>query len=224
MSKAIHIRTSTTLQSPEIQLRDIGTIVPLNECLIFTEQDSAWKESVNRPVLEDVKKQIKQGKISELYAWDLDRLFRNRNRLKEFMAYCKSYGCKIHTYRQPWLNEINNIPNPWGDIMYELLLNIFGWIAEEESDKKSERVKNSVKHTKNGTVSHKGNRWGRKPFPKQTVDRVTELSKQGLSIRQIANQLVVYDKNKNERKMSKSAVHKILAQITAEKGRLNECP
>ncbi|HWY11347.1 MAG TPA: recombinase family protein [Bacteroidia bacterium] len=212
----IYIRTSTSEQTPELQLRDILPIVN-GEYELFSETLSAWKENVKRPEFENVIKLIKTGKVKHLYAWDLDRLYRNRIKLKELFELAKLFGTTIHTANQQWLENIYKIPAPFNDIMSDLLINLFGWLGAEESKKKSERVKMSVrKDSKGVTRSHNGNRWGRKSFPKQTVTRVLELAKTGASVRQIAKQVNVYDKNKNERPISKSAVHKIIAENIAQ--------
>lgn len=213
--KIIYIRTSTSEQTPQLQLRDILPLV-VGEHEILVEKLSAFKENVKRPVFNSLIELIKKNKVAHIYVWDLDRLYRNRLKLKELFQLCKVYGTTIHSYNQQWLEIINSIPPPFNDIMQDFLINIFGWLGQDESKKKSERVKLAVKKDKHGvTRSHKGTKWGRKSFPKQTIDRVIELANTGQSIRQIANQVTVYDKNRNERKISKSAVHKILSEKSA---------
>jgi DNA invertase Pin-like site-specific DNA recombinase len=206
-----YIRTSTKEQEPELQIADIKKLCPTCDLTFYKEKLSAWKENIKRPVFAEVVSLIKAGRVQHLYVWDLDRIFRNRLRLKEFFLLCKTYNTKIHTVNQTWLEDIHKIPPPFNDMVFDLLLSLFGWIGEEESTKKSNRVKNAIVKSKKGTFSYKGNRWGRKPFPKQTVDRVLELAKTGLSIREIAKQIVAYEKNGTRKKMGKSTVQKILA-------------
>jgi len=217
VGKIIYIRTSTLEQSPELQLKDISTITPLDDGMIYKEQLSAWCENVKRVVFEDILKLIKKHKASDLYVWDLDRIYRNRKRLQEFFILCKSYNCKIHSYRQKWLEDINSIPEPFNEIVNDLLISVFGWIAEEESNKKSERIKLAVrKKTGKKTKSYKGKKWGRRALPKQTVDKVMELHEQGFSIRKIANNVQKWN-NGNSKNISKSVVHKIITQKKREK-------
>ena len=217
MNKIIYIRTSTLEQSPELQLKDIATITPLDDGMIYKEQLSAWCENVKRVVFEDILKLIKKHKASDLYVWDLDRIYRNRKRLQEFFILCKSYNCKIHSYRQKWLEDINSIPEPFNEIVNDLLISVFGWIAEEESNKKSERIKLAVrKKTGKKTKSYKGKKWGRRALPKQTVDKVMELHEQGFSIRKIADNVQKWN-NGNSKNISKSFVHKIIIQKKREK-------
>ncbi len=211
----IYLRSSTREQSPQIQERDILPLVNGNY-EIYTEKLSAWKETVKRPQFEKILALIKTGKVKNLYAWDLDRFYRNRLRLKELFQLAKIYGTTIHTYNQQWLEDINKIPKPFDEIMMELLINLLGWQGSEESKKKSERVKMAVRIDSKGvTRSYNGNKWGRKSFPKQTIARVLQLSKTGASVRQISKQINVYDQNKNERPISKSAVHKIISLNSA---------
>lgn len=221
----IYIRTSTSEQTPELQLKDILPMV-LGEYEIYTEQQSAYKENVKRPEFDKIIQLIKTGKVKHLYAWDLDRLHRNRSRLKELFQLAKIYGTSIHTYNQQWLEEINKIPAPFNDIMSDLLINLFGWLGQDESKKKSERVKLAVrKDSKGVTRSYHGNKWGRKGFPKQTINRVLELVGSGKSIREIAGLVTVYDRNKNERLISKSAVHNIISEFKRkERGQTDLSP
>jgi len=77
--KAIYIRVSTEEQNPENQLKDCLSIAG-NESKVFEEQLSAFKDK-ERPVFKYIEDEIKRGKITELYCWDWDRLFRNRKKL-----------------------------------------------------------------------------------------------------------------------------------------------
>lgn len=208
----IFIRTSTTEQTPQIQLADIHTL-NCSDAEIYTEQMSAWKENAKRPVFESIKILIRKKEVSDIYVWDLDRLYRNYKRLTEFFQLCKVYDCKIHSYRQPFLNEIYNVPDPFGEIIQDMMIKIFAWLGQSESDKRSDRVKMAVRRRSDGTYSHLGAKWGRKSLPKQTVDRVIELGAEGNSIREICKIVKIYNEDKGHgRFISIGAVQKILAQ------------
>lgn len=213
---AFYIRCSTLEQEPELQIKDIKTICE-QPFELYKENQSAWAENTIRPVFSSIISLIKKRKITNLYVWDLDRIYRNRKRLQEFFILCKTYDCKVHSYRQNWLEDINSIPAPFNEIVFDLLINITGWMGQDESQKKSERVKMAVKKRNNGTFSYKGNKWGRKALPKQTIDRVLEFHQQGKSIREIASLVKIYDKHNNGKQISKSAVHKILVGNSTEK-------
>ena len=218
MMKIALLRTSTLDQTPALQLRDIKSIANGEELTEFSEQVSAWKNDTKRPVFDECVSLIRKGKVSDIYVWDLDRIHRNRKKLKEFFILCKITNTKVHSYNQAWLESINSIQPPFDEIVKDLMINLIGWLGEDESQKKSARVLMSVRK-KDGmkTLSYKGNVWGRKPLPPQTVTRVMGLHKSGRTIREIAAEVIIYDRNNNGRNISKSAVHKIIAQNVAEK-------
>lgn len=215
--KYLFIRTSTTEQEPTLQINDCCKAFDLYDYVLIQEKDSAYKENAKRLSFESLKKSIINGKVTELYVWDLDRLFRNRKKLIEFLAMCKSYNTKVLSYNQQWLQAIQQLQAPFDEIMFDFMLSIMGWLSEDESLKKSNRVKLAIKKTTNGTISYKGNKWGRKPMSKQIVNKILELAEAGMSIRNIAKTVQIYDANNNGRPISKSAVHKTIKQFSIEK-------
>jgi DNA invertase Pin-like site-specific DNA recombinase len=216
--RIIYIRTSTSEQTPELQLNDISSLVNIDECICFKEQESAYKTEVNRPEFEKIRALIYKRQVSDLYVWHLDRLFRNRKKLIDFLLLCKMNSVIIHSYKQVWLESLNRIPEPFNEMVYDMMIQIFGFIAEEESSTKSARIKNAVRRSYAGkTKCHTGNLWGRKPFSKQTVKKVLEFRAQGKSIREIAAVVIVYDFNNNGKNISKTSVQKIIADNSLEK-------
>jgi len=210
MRSAIYIRCSTEGQEPDNQLSQVQEMCGKN-VPVYKENASAWKIELGRPTFDKLLGKIHKGQIDHIYVWDLDRIYRNRLTLVRFIEACRANRCKIHSFRQQWLEDINNIPEPWNQIIYDFMCNIMGWMAEEESNKKSERVRAAMRIKKGKTISYKGNWWGRKPLPKQTRDRIIELHTKGESMRTIANEVVTWV-NGNPKKISKSAVHKIISQ------------
>ncbi len=206
MKVAIYIRTSTEEQNPKNQLKDCISITPSKKYLLFEEKQSAFKDT-NREQFNKVLALIKSRECSDLVVWDLDRVYRNRLKLKSFFELCKLYNCKIHSFRQAWLEDIHNTPEPWNDIIYDLMINILGWMAEDESKKKSDRVKAAVRNKDGKTISYKGNKWGRKQLSTFKINKIYELRKQGVSIRKIAEVLEI----------SIGVVHKYLAKDIEDK-------
>lgn len=203
---AIYIRTSTTEQNPENQLRECLSINRYGDYDLFSDQQSAWKDNIEREQFSKLKKGIKSNKYSHLIVWDLDRIYRNRKRLIQFFEYCKIYNCKVHSYRQKWLEDLHTIPEPFNEIMHGLMLQLMGWLAEDESNKKSQRVKAAVRKKGNQTVSYKGNRWGRKPVSTFKKNLVKKLNAEGKSIRNIAKEV----------NLSVGAVHKTVKEFNIE--------
>lgn len=158
----VYIRTSTEEQTPELQLKDCNILLEklsIKDYEIISDKQSAWKD-VDREGFDKIAKAIKSREVKNLICWDLDRLFRNRKKLIEFFQFCKIYKCKIYSARQDWLESLNKMPEPFNEIMFDLMLSIMGWLAEEESTKKSQRVKNAVVKEDGITKSYKGKRWG----------------------------------------------------------------
>ena len=212
----IYIRTSTEEQNPKNQLEDCKKLAEklnLKDFEILEERKSAFKDNVKREIFNSIKKAIQKGEVKNLIVWDLDRLYRNRVKTVEFIRNYSKLGLRVYSYRQDWFERFNDIPEPFNEIMSDLMLQIVSWMAEEESKKKGERVKLAVrKEEGKPTKSYKGNVWGRKPLSQSTINQILQLHKQGLSIRKIARQVLYYDKNNNKKNVSIAVVHKIISQ------------
>ncbi len=209
----IYIRTSTDEQTPENQIKSCEKL-GIGEYELFQDKQSAFTDIKNREGFEKARQLIKRGSIKHFIVWDLDRIYRNRIRLKEFFQYCKLYNCEIHSVNQQWLEELNKIPAPFNEIMHDLMLNLMGWLAEDESKKKSERVKLAIRKTSGGiTKSHNGKKWGRKSISKKIKQEILDLRKSGMSIREIADSVFYRDKNSNKKNVSRGYVHKTLQEF-----------
>ena len=208
MNTIIYLRTSTEEQNPENQLESCKKLTN-EEYYLIEDKQSAFKDNIEREGFERVRKLIKSGKIENFIVWDLDRIYRNRKRLTEFFEFCKMYNCNIHSVNQLWLEQLTKIPEPFNEIMYNLMLNLMGWLAEDESKKKSERVKSAVRKKNGKTISYKGNKWGRKSISTQLRNKILNFTKEHpeMSIRQTAKELNI----------SKSVVHKYMAKNKGEK-------
>jgi DNA invertase Pin-like site-specific DNA recombinase len=210
----IYLRTSTDEQNPENQKKDCLTLLE-GEYEVLEERQSAFKDG-KRPIFESIKLRIKSGSVQNLVCWDLDRLFRNRHKLIQFFQFCKMYGCKIHSFNQGWLEQLNSIPEPFNEIMHDLMLQVMGWLAEEESKKKSERVRIAIRKDGNITKSYKGKLWGHHSLSKKVDEEIIDLHKQGKKLREIKELVSYWDKNNNKRFVSLGYVHKILSKFKRE--------
>ena len=208
-NKWVYIRTSTEDQHPENQIKEIETISG-KDYVLFQDKQSAWKDNKEREDFERLKSNIKKSEGGDLYVWDWDRLFRNRKKLKQFFQFCSIYKCRIHSFRQGWFEAFHKIQAPFDEIMQELFLNLLGWMAEDESTKKSARVKAAVRRTPGKvTRSYKGNRWGRKTISTQKKNKVLELAavEPKLKLREISEHSGV----------SLGAVHKTIKEFENKK-------
>jgi len=208
----IYNRVSTEEQNPANQLRDCLTLIGEGDDYeVVQEKQSAFKD-IDRPLFDTIRKGIKKGEVQQLICWDLDRLFRNRKKLLGFFEFCKTYNCKVFSYRQQFLSEMQNIKLPDGfewiaEMQINNFLQILGWIAEDESKKKSERVKIAFKNSTK--------KWGRKPL-KNVDKRIRELYDQGKTIREIASIVHYWDTQRNKKFVSIGYVHKILQRFKGD--------
>lgn len=234
MKAIIYLRTSSEEQNPENQLKDCMDLAKKLKLDTFEkyleDRQSAFKD-VKRPSFELLKKLIKKGKIDNLIVWDFDRVYRNRIKFKNFLSFLKHYKVKLHSVRQDWIEDINKVPEPWNEIIYDMLIQVIGWLAEEESKKKSERVKIAIRKkclnckkindyniekcvkcggTKFKLYSRKGNKWGKKGLSKKTIEWVRKLRKQNKSYTEICQRVYYWDKSGNKKFITRGAVSKIL--------------
>lgn len=209
MNKAVYIRVSTEEQTSENQISEIETISG-KEYSLYQDKQSAWKDNKERQEFERLKKDIQNNRVRELYVWDWDRLFRNRKKLKEFFQFCAMYKCQIHSFRQAFYEDFYKIPAPFNEIVQNIVLDLLGWIAEDESNKKSARVRLAIRKVNGITKSYRGNKWGRKAL--KVEKEVLKLHNQGKTMRQICNEVYYWDKNRHKKFVSLGFVHKIIGK------------
>ena len=221
-STIIYNRTSTEDQNPENQVencKEITTRLNILDFEIFEEQKSAFKDDEKRVIFNEVKRQIKTREVKNFIVWDLDRIYRNRKKLISFFKFCKFYGCKIYSYRQQFLEDINKSPEPWNEMLFDNMIFILGWIAEDESAKKSERIKASIRTDRKGrTVSYKGNKWGRRAVSLKVKQNILKLHEQGKLYREICGEVYYWDAAKHKKFVSIGFVHKTIEEFKARKG------
>jgi len=233
----IYLRTSTKDQNPELQEKDCVEFcsrMRLEVVGVVSEQGSAYKLEKVRHKWEAVQERAKKEKLN-IVVWRYDRSFRNRQEFFKFMKIMfEVYGTKIYSVTEPSIlsfwemldkshseNPIfNELLNGIFKAMWDFMIQQSGEEAEDESRKKSERVKLAVRKEGEITKSYKGNKWGRKSLSNNTIKKVLQLKKEkpNLSIREIAKEITYYDKHNNAKSISRSAVHKILKEKLEEIG------
>ena len=154
----VYLRVSSDRQDAANQRRDVEGILPVGcrpEWVV--ESGSAWKDDGlrSRPEFQRIYGLVKRGVIDRLYVWDLDRLYRRRKSAVAFLRLAKERGCVVVSFRQSYLSEVLKAPEPWNEIIYDLIIQILASIAEEESSKKSDRIKAAFANSKHPE------RWGR---------------------------------------------------------------
>ncbi|OKY78311.1 MAG: Site-specific recombinase, DNA invertase Pin-like [Candidatus Methanohalarchaeum thermophilum] len=184
----VYLRTSTKDQNPENQRKDclgfcrekLGTTG--EEVEVIKEKETAWNRSRKRQKFEKLLNRARKGEIDHIVVWDFDRLYRLRKRTVKIVKEMAARGVQVHSVNQQWLEQIHSAPEPWDEILYDLMLQIIGWIGEEESRKRSRRVKAAYERKKN-----KKN-WGRKK-KEIPMEKVKELRGQGFSYSDIIEKL-----------------------------------
>jgi DNA invertase Pin-like site-specific DNA recombinase len=228
MEKAIiYLRTSTKDQHPELQRRDCVSFCTersLDVVEIVSEQGSAYKLERIRPKWKAVVSRAKKENLN-IVLWKYDRSFRNRKEFYKFMKVMfEVYNKKVYSVTEKsilsfWnMIEKSHTENP---VFNEFLKNIFkaiwdlmiqqaGEQAEDESKKKSDRVKLAVRKDGGVTRSYKGKRWGRKAL--KIDDKIITAHKEGKTIKIITEEVYYWDKNKHKKFVSAGYVHKVIKQ------------
>lgn len=209
----IYLRTSTSEQFPEKQKEECVMFAQARGYqveAIYQEQLSGYKD-ITRPKYEEIKEKARKREIQAVICWALDRWVRNRDTLLEDVTILRNYGVKIHSVKEAWLEAIN-IDGALGKTIQDFLLGLIGSLAEMESQRKSERTKMAYKN--------KTGRWGRKSISDETKDAIITAYKENKSYSQICSEVFYYDKNRNEKHVSKGIVHKIITQFKQLNNRL----
>ena len=228
MNTIIYLRTSTKDQNPKLQEQEcieFSKRIGLNVIETVSEQGSAYKLEKIRPKWNYVVNRAKKEKLN-IVVWRYDRSFRNREEFFKFMKVMfEVYGTKVYSVKEPsilsfWemLDEshsdnpvFNELLNGIFKAIWDFMIQQAGEEAEEESRKKSERVKLAVvKEVGKPTKSYKGNKWGRKSL--KVDGEILKLKKEGKTMREIQREVFYWDKNNHKKFVSIGYVHKILSK------------
>lgn len=138
-------------------------------------------------------KAAKQGKFKVLIIYSIDRLGRNTKLLLMLIDELRHLGISLISIR-----EGLDFSTPVG----QMTLTVLAGVAQLERELISERIKTALA-VKKKLAESSGSGWkcGRPAIDKSTEEKVVELRRSGLSIRQISKQLP---------NVSKSSVSRIL--------------
>lgn len=134
--KVGYVRTSTTEQKLDrqlIQMKELGVEK------IFQEQQSG--KDTKRLEFQKMLKYIRKN--DELIVSSLDRLGRNYSDVKNTIKELKEKGVKIKIIDAPFL-ELNTGNRTLDLAMYDMLISLLGYIAENEREKILERQKQGI--------------------------------------------------------------------------------
>jgi len=183
MKAAIYIRVSTekqTVKSQEEPCRKYCKDKKYEIYGIFIDEAKSAYHNVKRKQYDKVIDLVKKREIQHIVVWALDRWTRRGPKeLKESIDYLSVYDVQLHSIQETWLDTIN-IPGI-GKVVKDFLIGIVGWIAQEESTRKSERVKLSKKYQK----AVKKGKVGRPGIPESIRQKVLKLLEEGKSYKYI---------------------------------------
>lgn len=137
---AVWARVSTADQHPENQkLAEWAERRGLEVVAEFTVLDSAWKNGNGKGREFDAARArllegARQGEYQVVVVWALDRMSRRGYAdLSGFIGKLAGYGTELWSQQEQWLQTVG----PFGEIVVHML----AWMAQMESERRSERIK-----------------------------------------------------------------------------------
>ena len=133
---AVYLRVSTKEQSVENQLPQLEKWVAdrghkLTE--VYSENESAWKSGHQRE-LAGLIQDAKRGRFNIVLTWSLDRISRQGSlAILSLVHKLSTYGVRVVSLQESWTEA----PGELAEILYA----IAGWVAQMESQRRSERTK-----------------------------------------------------------------------------------
>ena len=173
MSKvAVYLRVSTKQQSAENQLPQLERWVADRGhqlVAVYSENESAWMSGHQRELARLVQ-DAKKGRFNFLLTWSLDRLSRQGSlAILSLVHKLSKYGVKVISHQESWTEA----PGELAEILYA----IAGWVAQMESQRRSERTKAGLIR-----VRAAGERLGRPPGAKDKKRRKKRSVRNGMSL------------------------------------------
>lgn len=175
----IYLRVSTRDQDPEKYRRDCTNYAIAKGWDIvdtIIDKESAFK-NVEREGYEEVLERAKRGEFNHIIVWDMSRWSRKPplEVIKQIRYLRETYGIQIHSVQEQVLEVLNADPNdamsPIYQALQDMLTVLITWQNNQESLKKSERIKLTYERKKQ-LASNLGKkvRWGRKSIKESGLD------------------------------------------------------
>jgi putative DNA-invertase from lambdoid prophage Rac len=174
---ALYVRVSTDKQTLENQTRELERVA-LQRGLTPLVYDETVSGAKRRPRLEQVVADARAGKVGVVLVVALDRLGRSMLDVVQTVLELERYGAHVISLREPWLDGTGPTRN--------LLLAIFGWVAEQERAMLIARTRAGLDRARAA-----GARIGRPPSNPILIGAATRKVDAGASIRSAARDLGV---------------------------------
>jgi putative DNA-invertase from lambdoid prophage Rac len=164
MRVVIYARVSTREQDNDNQLRPLKAFAASRAwdiAGIYQEKESAWREGQQQQ-LEALRSAARQRKFDIVLIWALDRLTRQGPAaVLNLVAEFKNYGVKVISYQESWTEQVDSATLP-------LFLSIAGWLAQQESARRSARILAGFARVKENGRTKSGRPVGRPPGRKDS--------------------------------------------------------
>ena len=167
---AVYLRVSTREQSVENQLPQLERWVADRGhqlVAVYSENESAWMSGHQRELARLIQ-DAKRGRFNFVLTWSLDRLSRQGSlAILSLVHKLSKYGVKVISHQESWTEA----PGELAEILYA----IAGWVAQMESQRRSERTKAGLIR-----VQAAGVRLGRPPGAKDKKRRKKRSVRNGI--------------------------------------------
>lgn len=200
------VSTDDKGQEPENQLQPLRAAAARLGWTVVEEialEMSAWDATAAAEVRRRVLAPIVDGRADTLMVWALDRVCRGGIEAAfAFLGELEQHlGADLYSLQEPFLSTAGADRQT-----RELMIALLSWLAKWESQRKSDRLKATVRTRRNRAASlGQRAKWGGGAGSQLASDtdvaRVRELKAQGLTVRAIASEVG----------LSKSQVGRILA-------------
>lgn len=169
MKVAIYSRVSTGEQETANQtaiLQEWAMRRGFQHYAIYSEEESAWKAG-HQHELARLMEDARKHRFDIVLVWALDRLTREGPlAILKLIDTLKQHGVRVYSYQESWTEA----PGVLGELLYALV----GWVANMESERRSERTKAGMERVKRerggklpvrGKDKHKRKRRANTPQP-----------------------------------------------------------
>jgi DNA invertase Pin-like site-specific DNA recombinase len=148
MSKktALYVRVSSRDQSHASQLPDLERWTIANECMVEWFRDTFTGRSMDRPGMESMLKNMRDGKLDRIVCWRLDRLGRTTKGLCQFFDELREHNVDLVSLKDGF-----SLDSPAGRLQARILASV----AEFETEVRAERVAAGQ-----AAARKKGKTWG----------------------------------------------------------------
>ncbi|MCZ7677819.1 MAG: recombinase family protein [Sandaracinaceae bacterium] len=144
---AIYLRVSRGEQALENQRPAVARLVRARKLKLVATYEEKGSAVKARPQFDRMMRDAHAGAFDVLAVWSLDRLGRSMVGNVQAVLELDRRGVEVLSVREPWLDT--------GGPVRELLLAIFGWMAEQERAQISERTKAGLERARRKRCAHR---------------------------------------------------------------------